>query len=1178
MAVAPKCFRISAVPPGWSDDDLFDALRTVDPSLHNRNDLSLYPACCGSTQTALLNLHTYSQYFHSIDVNKSTYERVAKTAVRTDALLVIDCHFYDFTPLNTPDGNILADVVAVTGLAGVCVWILAQPRNPKMWLKDFLPRDVKNIRIMTYGYESSLTGPRTSSTKMVDYRTHFIQQLKNSRSGAENRPIIFVGHSLGGILILQALVDSTLKDPGKSILGATQGIFFFGTPHQGLRVEELQSMVEEGSDTDRQRLNFLAQLEEGSDFLVNQIEVLAPIWQTFQRCIISFYETMKAPTVKKEAIGAVFFHAFLDHVLLSQRKLESPSKLPGDRYYTLPELLDADDHAQMDALLSVLQVQQPSELSMIIDRLYMVVPHGDQLLWERFVTELSTFIANLSGSGLKVRVLLTSLPQTGVPAYSLSECLNAFHFDNTRYGKISREHHGSLEWLWSHQKYRNWSTSESSSLLCIGGKPGSRKSTLVKYFKDNLLEREPQTRPTIIASFFYSFREGERQTSHYNMLRSILYDVLSQNKFLFCYFQREYWKYQAFASGRNLLDDRDPMSERLHFIIDAVDESDESDRHDILRMFFELCSKKECTVKVFFASRPVAELEDFIKSPEVIRMQDMNKPDILNFVDAFLGPELGFSDDILRRATGYILENAHGVFLWVHLVKKELLRYSARGCSKGAIFRFLESLPTELEGLYQRMFDELQGGSEEDIIDGIKMFRFILFSRQSPTVAELQHALAVPDGPGDEFGEEDFQDCMIIDMEKRIVHCGRNFSESKDTTSPVFRLPTLIICAANTTPEEGSPGTKSWVLRNFEDYVRYLDSRPLLNYAMSFLRSHMQDLEGYPTFQLSALVSALVEHLTPGNPATYLFGDWAHNSFSDFGEDTASTGRFKRSMLLTAELDDKTLLVVVAQNGHDSTIRIILACGGRMETQTPLGQALHVAALGRRDSTVRLLIDGGANPEAMENHRRTALHLAAKSGYDTTVQLLLDHGAKIEAKDKWHNAALHLATMNRKDSTVQLLIDRGANTEAMNKHERTALHLAATNGHDSIVQLLLDHGANINAKDKEHDTALHIAVMTKSEDTLLFEAGNVALHLALMGGHDSTIQLLLDHGAHIGAHDNYGLMTRDLATMRGHKSTARLFADFRLKQFQASVAAHTPESWSNSNLQNDSNRYPHLGL
>jgi hypothetical protein len=25
-----------------------------------------------------------------------------------------------------------------------------------MWLKDFLPQDVKNVRIMTYGYDSSL--------------------------------------------------------------------------------------------------------------------------------------------------------------------------------------------------------------------------------------------------------------------------------------------------------------------------------------------------------------------------------------------------------------------------------------------------------------------------------------------------------------------------------------------------------------------------------------------------------------------------------------------------------------------------------------------------------------------------------------------------------------------------------------------------------------------------------------------------------------------------------------------------------------------------------------------------------------------------------------------------------------------------------------------------------------
>lgn len=58
-------------------------------------------------------------------------------------------------------------------------------------------------------------------------------------------------------------------------------------------------MVEDGSDPDRQRSRFLAQLQEGSDFLASQREILAPIWRTFERSIISFYETLKTPTAKK---------------------------------------------------------------------------------------------------------------------------------------------------------------------------------------------------------------------------------------------------------------------------------------------------------------------------------------------------------------------------------------------------------------------------------------------------------------------------------------------------------------------------------------------------------------------------------------------------------------------------------------------------------------------------------------------------------------------------------------------------------------------------------------------------------------------------------------------------------------------------------------------------------------
>ena len=68
--------------------------------------------------------------------------------------------------------------------------------------------------------------------------------------------------------------------------------------------------------------------------------------------------------------------------------------------------------------------------------------------------------------------------------------------------------------------------SDDAHLLYLQGKPGSGKSTLTRYFKKNLVEREHAAESALICSFFYSFREGDRQTSHYSMLRSILYDIL----------------------------------------------------------------------------------------------------------------------------------------------------------------------------------------------------------------------------------------------------------------------------------------------------------------------------------------------------------------------------------------------------------------------------------------------------------------------------------------------------------------------------------------------------------------------------------------------------------------------------------------------------------------------------
>lgn len=327
------------------------------------------------------------------------------------------------------------------------------------------------------------------------------------------------------------------------------------------------------------------------------------------------------------------------------------------------------------------------------------------------------------------------------------------------------------------------------------GKPGSGKSTLTRYFNDNLLERKPTAKSAIVAKFFYSDREGELQRSHYRMLQSILYDILDQDEaFFYHHFQTAYrhlvaprerhrddltkWDYESLKTVLLSLSNHSP-GKRLYLIIDAVDESDDKDRRDILNLLFDLCLEtKYCVVKVFIASRPVSLLERSISQfHNVIILQDQTKSDISHFADSFL-KELEFTG-FLEMARDYIVEKAQGVFVWVQLVKKELCAYDEDGlCTERDVFKFLKSLPTELEEFYKRMLGNM-GRRKADIRDGLKMLRFVLFACRPVTVSELLHALPIPDASDIEFTASDEYIRNNVPPQRRIIHCGGNFLEIK---------------------------------------------------------------------------------------------------------------------------------------------------------------------------------------------------------------------------------------------------------------------------------------------------------------------------------------------------------------------------------------------------------------
>ena len=375
----------------------------------------------------------------------------------------------------------------------------------------------------------------------------------------------------------------------------------------------------------------------------------------------------------------------------------------------------------------------------------------------------------------------------------IAECLNSLRFDNTRYEKISEQHKGSLEWLWKHEKYLTWSSRDSSDFLLIEGKPGSGKSTLMKYFQRSLPEREPREKH-IVASFYYSYREGERQKSHSNMLRSVLHDVLDQNEEFFFHYQPYYrqaakrggqpqWSYDSLKKVLLSFPENHPINERLYLVVDAVDESDDVERCDIIELLRDICAmKRPCIVKVFVASRPVVGLSgSSALTNKTIRLQDVNYSDIVGFAKSFLGPELDLPRDIARRATEYIVQNAQGVFVWVRLVREELLKYARRGCTSSQVFDFLKSLPTELEGLYKRILIELEKGEVQDVEIGRMMLLFVLFAFRPLRVDELRQALAIRESLGGTFSlsDESFEGELIHGIEKRIISCAGNFLEIK---------------------------------------------------------------------------------------------------------------------------------------------------------------------------------------------------------------------------------------------------------------------------------------------------------------------------------------------------------------------------------------------------------------
>ncbi|CAH0057966.1 unnamed protein product [Clonostachys solani] len=101
----------------------------------------------------------------------------------------------------------------------------------RLWLRDDLPQSTPDARIFIYEYNATAVYGKDKST-FVDKSNELLEAVRAERDD-EERPILFLAHSMGGLLVKQALINAGMNPKYSMIKSMTKGIAFFATPHHG---------------------------------------------------------------------------------------------------------------------------------------------------------------------------------------------------------------------------------------------------------------------------------------------------------------------------------------------------------------------------------------------------------------------------------------------------------------------------------------------------------------------------------------------------------------------------------------------------------------------------------------------------------------------------------------------------------------------------------------------------------------------------------------------------------------------------------------------------------------------------------------------------------------------------------------------------------------------------------
>lgn len=242
------------------------------------------------------------------DLSAMIHTSDAATGTERMIELTLDTHFRGLTVLHSPpDDKHRVNVLALSGLGSHPFGSFVFKGNSRhMWLKDDLPSEIPNARVIIYGYDTKLKDS-DSFASIKTLAQAFRTVLQNCLIDAEDRPYILLAHSLGGLLVQEAIlqISESTADGECDLLRDICAIFFFGVPCNGMVIEPLLPLVND--QPNRPLIDALNSNNPAGD----PNRRFSHILSDFTVCC--FYETLNSPSVAWVGSNTLIVMALTDH-------------------------------------------------------------------------------------------------------------------------------------------------------------------------------------------------------------------------------------------------------------------------------------------------------------------------------------------------------------------------------------------------------------------------------------------------------------------------------------------------------------------------------------------------------------------------------------------------------------------------------------------------------------------------------------------------------------------------------------------------------------------------------------------------------------------------------------------------------------------------------------------------